>query len=346
MVRRSPITTAQQDEAMFYVLEMFIYDDLSPAVISERIQDELNIPLNREAVYPMVREAVRRGYLQLTPPRNRVLANFFKNFKNKGDITVVDTKGSVSGRYVANAGAHVTLDLIKQIAKRRRKEPVHLGLGIGRSTMELVQCLAPLLGTMERPPSLVLHAISPPASIIDPMDNPVSAFGCLREVVPSIEYVSLAVGPIVNAKDYRTMINSKIVKPSFDRAGEIDIVISSLADADDAHGALRGYLDRLSATQMLALDKQGWVGDLQLRPYANHGPIPITTGIRPVMLFELKELVKFAKQKNHYVVLLASKCSNCAQSKARALRPLLREPSLHVWTHLVLDTETANEVMA
>ena len=347
MVRRSPLTAAQVDEIIFTVLELFFHHGMGPMEIAKKIRKDMGVKLNREAVYPLLRKAVELNYLQLTPPNDRVLANFFKHFTNKGVTTVVNTKGSLTGRYVAHVGADLTFDLIKEIAERRgHNKAVHIGFGIGRSTRELVQRLAVRLGTLERVPKLVVHAISPPYSVVDPMDNPLSALAQLLEVVPEIEYVPLAVSPIVNAKDYENVINTKIVKEAFDRAKEIDIVITSLADEKDAHGYLRRYLNWLNKRQIKKLHSQGWIGDLQLRPYGKHGSIPIKSGLRPVMLFEIEDLVKLAKRSNRHVVLLAAQCSYCGHSKASALLPLLKQQSLHVWTHLVLDSETASAVMS
>ena len=49
-------------------------------------------------------------------------------------------------------------------------------------------------------------------------------------------------------------------------------------------------------------------------------------------------------REDKYVVLVSGTTST-GGTKARALRPLLTEPSLRVWSHLVLDQPTAKEVI-
>jgi hypothetical protein len=55
---------------------------------------------------------------------------------------------------------------------------------------------------------------------------------------------------------------------------------------------------------------------------------------------QLADLVRLARQPGKHVILLCAPCSYCGGSKARGLLPLLRQPSLHVWNHLIVDYET------
>jgi hypothetical protein len=88
-----------------------------------------------------------------------------------------------------------------------------------------------------------------------------------------------------------------------------------------------------------------WVGDVQYRPYSATGPIIADTGVRAVTLFELSDLVRLAETPDKAVILISGPCHGCKQSRSRALLPLLAEPSLRVWTHLVTDVRTASEVL-
>ena len=89
--------------------------------------------------------------------------------------------------------------------------------------------------------------------------------------------------------------------------------------------------------------EEGRIGDVMYRPFNARGPITRSTGIRAVTLFELDELVEFAAQRDKAVVLVAGPCGNakCGRSRSDALLPLLEEPSLDVWSHLVTDDVTA-----
>jgi hypothetical protein len=46
-----------------------------------------------------------------------------------------------------------------------------------------------------------------------------------------------------------------------------------------------------------------------------------------------------------YVVLVAGPCGECGKTKEDALIPLLEEPSLKIWSHLVTDAQTADRLL-
>src|SRR4051812_20370667 len=80
-------------------------------------------------------------------------------------------------------------------------------------------------------------------------------------------------------------------------------------------------------------------GDVQFRMYSDTAPITPPRGIRAVTLFELSELVEMAGSRNKFVVLLSGPCgaTDCGRTRTDALRPLLTQPKLRVWSHLVCD---------
>jgi hypothetical protein len=64
-----------------------------------------------------------------------------------------------------------------------------------------------------------------------------------------------------------------------------------------------------------------------------------------VTLFELDDLAALARREDKYVVLFAGPCGECGHTKTSALVPLLTEPRLRLWTHLVTDVQTASELL-
>jgi hypothetical protein len=93
------------------------------------------------------------------------------------------------------------------------------------------------------------------------------------------------------------------------------------------------------------MDAVGWKGDVQFRPYTADGPLTEACPVRAVTLFELPELVQVAATEDKYVVLLGGPCGECGQSKTDSLLPLLAQPELRLWTHLVTDAQTARELL-
>ena len=134
------------------------------------------------------------------------------------------------------------------------------------------------------------------------------------------------------------------VRESFERAREIDIVVSSLASASDEHGALTRFIN-FGKGGASDLRRQGWVGDFQYLPLSRRGPIRLDHGIRAVTLFELADFVRMVQTKDKHVVLVAGPCGVCGRTKEDALIPLIEEPSLKIWSHLVTDAQTADRLL-
>ena len=61
---------------------------------------------------------------------------------------------------------------------------------------------------------------------------------------------------------------------------------------------------------------------------------------------ELEDLVRIAGQKNKHVILIARQCGMCERTRAEALRPLLTNPNLKVFSTLVMDAATAKGLLA
>ncbi|NLX99329.1 MAG: hypothetical protein GXY83_24595 [Rhodopirellula sp.] len=315
--------------------------------------------LGRERIYPLIWEAFRRNFLFLQPPRERDLADqiarrygISRYAEDKQVLQVVDVSGEEAARNVTSAGADLVLSLIQRIAARRAG-PVHVGLGAGYSAMRVAKRLAQRLSSDLKCPDLVLHALSAGGFRIDqPHKSPISYFGYFDDVMARVECVALYAETVVTKSDYQRVKRSLGVKKSFERADEIDIVITSLASEEDEHGMLgqflaslidEGELDRGALDEMRAA---GWVGDVQFRPYSAATALADECPVRAVTLFEISELVERVKRNDRYVVLLAGPCAECGRTKTKALVPLLTQENLLLWTHLVTDVPTARELLS
>ncbi len=166
-----------------------------------------------------------------------------------------------------------------------------------------------------------------------------------------VKFVALFSATVVPSGQYEQVIRNPGVHESFQRAEEIDIVVTSFAEAGHRHGLLNQYLrhliemGELRAEDLDRMKAAGWIGDVQFRPYAPTGPILEECPVKAVTLFELSDMVARVQIEEKYVVLLAGPCGECAESKTQALLPLLTEPKLRLWTHLVTDVQTASELL-
>lgn len=320
--------------------------------------------LTRERIYPLFWEAARRKFLLLQPPREQHFARKIADrygvarFQHDSQVVqVVNVRGMEASGHVSTVGADLLLTLIKRVglAKRQRgaaDASVHVGLGGGFSAMMVAKRLAEQIYSDLQCPPLVLHALSGGGFLVDePQKAPVTYFAFFDDVLVDVRFVALFSATVVPSGQYEQVISNPGVHEPFERADEIDIVVTSFAEAGHRHGLLNQYLKHLidkgelHASVLDEMMAAGWIGDVQFRPYGPHGPLVDECPVKAVTLFELEDMVARTAMDDKYVVLLAGPCGECGQPKTAALRPLLTEPKLRLWTHLVTDVQTASELL-
>jgi hypothetical protein len=351
-------------KVVFFVCAAF-FDGKNAPWISRHVHKDLGQIIHRTQVYKVVAEGLRRGYFQLTPPRDmllsaRMLDRFVHSRRARGAarekvVNVVTQGYERSLEHIAVAAAHTALDVIREIDERTRRgtasgeepPPVHVGFGAGATTMLVARHLAERLRTDERPPRLVLHALTSGFDVAGPATAPVAFFNFFHGI-PGVSYRGLFAAAYARSKDWKRTREHVGVRESFAARSKLQVVITSLASREDPHGELNRFMEvnaELGKKARQVLDvEEGRVGDVIYRPFNAKGPITKSAGIRAVTLFELEDLRKFAAKDGNAVILVAGPCgaSDCRRSRSDALLPLLVVPKLDVWTHLVTDDITAS----
>ena len=322
--------------------------------------------LTREKIYPMFWEACHRGFLLLQPPPEhhlrKKLENHFALYKHSGEVTVVNVNGETAAQHVTSVAADQIVELIERVWKEKKeqypddpeKQTVHLGMGAGFATMLVARRLAFKVRAGTEVPPIVLHAISSGGFMPhEPHKSPSTYFSYFDPALMNVKFVALFSATVVSSSDYENQKANPAIRYSFEQRKEIDIVVTSLASADHEHGLLGQYLTHLvdqrliSRSVLTRMYDAGWIGDVQFRPYSVNGPLPENVcPVRAVTLFELDELVEIAKSRTgKYIVLVAGPCGECGATKKNALRPLLANENLRLWTHLIVDAKTAKDLL-
>lgn len=324
------------------------FSDIAKWLTSKEV---LGRRISREAVYPQIVRAARKGFIRLEPPTNVLLqqriADQFKLDRN--EIHVVDVRGEGARDLVADAAARRVVELIQDLG--RVKDRVRIALGGGGTVNRFSRSLAQYLRKQFDVPPLALHALTPGFDVLRPRTAPVSSFGYFDGVDADIEYVGLFAPAVVPSKSYNAVTSRRGIADSFEKAKDIDIVITSCARAKDKHGELNRFMKLASEDDgddtKQALIDASWCADVTYRPYNELGPISLESGVRSVTLFEIEGLVRLARdEENKHVVLIAAPCGTCHETKQEALRPLLSQPdTLKLWNHLFLDARTAEALM-
>ncbi len=326
-----------------------------PAEIAAWLGSKLKKKVSRESIYPLIQEAIRRGFFVLRPPLEDLLGQrladrYFKG-AHKDRFHVASASAEAARDWLPARAVDLIMDLIWQVVPARTaagKTRVRIGLAGGGTIMRVAQALAARLREENKLPRLGIHALSSGFRLKRPLTAPITFLSYFDQVPTEIDYVGLFAPAVVAAEDYDRVITLPGVKESFDRAKTIDIVVTGLASADDKHGELNQFM-KMAGEQTKGARKarnKRAVGDLQYQSYSNEGPITdLRPSVRTVSLFDLESLRTFAARKDKFVVVVAGPCGTCKKTKVNALRPLLQSPSLKVWTHLVLDAQTAQELL-
>lgn len=347
MPKRGRLSEQDKAQILFPVCEKFLTQQRSGAEIVAEIEREFGVGLSREEIYPLLREGVRCGYIQLCPPADLRLAELVaERYKlDKDRIKVVDAPSATALHSLAVAAADLALQVVHEVAKR--KKDVHLGLGSGRTTQAVAQLLAAKLRAEGGLASLTVHALTAGFAVERPEFAPVSLFNFFSEAAVQVNYVGLFAAALVPVDQYEEQKKLPGVDKAFADRKEIDIVLTSLAWADDKHGRYTQMagLGGEAGADVRELIDAGWLGDVQYRPFGANGPIQVTKGTRPVSLFEIPDFVQLAQTEGKHVILIAGPCGYCQERKTKALRPLLARADLKVWDWLVIDLLTAKELL-
>lgn len=338
---------------MYGVVDRFFTGEWSTNALADWLTTQ-GYNTSREEIYPIIRKAIKHGFVKLCPARaDGMLSQLAKAFPQMpADTRIVDVEGSLVGSNLAIETADLVLGLIiqvyeKKMQKKRRgaaSSRVHVGFGGGDTARHVAEKLALRLKMEPELPPLTFHALSSGFDARQPLTAPVAFFSYFSGLNHSIDFVGLFCAPVVAWEGYDEIKKLPVVRDSFKEAENIDIVVTSLAQADDEHGLLNMFLTMHKGRQA-GLERAGHIGDVQWQPYSREEPLTVNTGIRAVTLFDLPDLVKLVDTEGKHVVLVAGPCSGCGRTKAPALHPLLTKPLLRMCNHLVTEVTTVREML-
>ncbi|MGN1065951.1 MAG: hypothetical protein ACI4QC_11090, partial [Thermoguttaceae bacterium] len=259
--------------------------------------------ITREKIYPILWEATRRGFLLLNPPVKKELHDeLIKRYdlqrhidQTNGDIIVTNVTGNTTTSNVSLTAADKIIELIDRVdsmkkskAIQEKKNPeevrVHLGIGAGYVAEMVSERLASR--SSSELPKLTLHAISPGGYYLEePQKDTSTYFANFTKQSLDVKVVGLFSTPIVNGTSLDSLIANPSFLESYKKRDEIDVLVTSLASADDDHGLLKQFFVYLRDSKMLeedviqTLKNKGWVGDILFQPYSQKkaiGPDTVT----------------------------------------------------------------------
>jgi DNA-binding transcriptional regulator LsrR (DeoR family) len=341
---------------LFMVLQRFL-----AGATTEEIQKELALRgyrRTRQAIYSLVREGVRLGWVALKPPRYLEIENRLRQRFGGAErrFTVVNYRGEAKAvaDQVAAKAASVLMDIIDD--QYGKQSILSIGLGAGNTTRRVAREFARLLRARDAGPRLRLHALSP-GYYTDPRTSPNAYFGLFDESESVTECFGFFAPGFASGDVLQALRSDPGVSAAFAVRDEIRILVSSVGAWNCEHSALR-RLGSVSANPLAratqqALDGAGVVGDFHYLPYNQCSPVLLPDGLfQPSTIFKLSEIVDRVHRDQMTALVVVAPCPGCATSggsgsiKAAALLPLLTEPQLDVCRRVVMDIASAEELLA
>lgn len=311
--------------------------------ISKKISKDFGINLSREAIYPIILDAAKNGFIGFVPEISYTQEERIKKQYNYlEDIKVVHT---TKFEDVAYHGAKMLLNMVQSY--RDKKEEVHIGFAGGHSMRKLAQIFAELLRNADKLPSkMILHAMVAGWDVFEPTTAPTTFFTLFHNmplIETEISFVGLYTPAIVEANDFIKLKSSDGVKESYDEADKIDIIVTSATNWSDEHSTFRKYMIKSPDDCFDKLQSEDCLGDILWLPIDSEKPIINKTKTRAMTLMELSEIPDFIKD-DRKVLLVMGPCAYCNRTKSEILSAILNQKK-HIITHLAVDTRSVREIL-
>jgi hypothetical protein len=337
-----------QDEVMAAVCKYFCQGH-TPADITRLLQENLHISLTREEPYRLLSRAAAKGHLRFHAPLDYELAEQIQSeFPWLKSVTVVRTGVSDDVSYHV---ARKLLELVRSFsAGRGPQDEVHLGFAGGSALRKAARRFAEALreSNHDLPARIVFHAMVAGFIFKETPSDPNSFFGYFTgepALRVKTSFVGLHAPGLVPTDRVADLLSFDYVHQAYDRASEIDIIVTSAGGHWQAgHSLLFDMYRTSSPTSLRQLNDAGCLGDMMWRPFGPSGPLEFPTDVRTMTLLDLSQLPGLI-QAGKEVLLALGPCGQCGGAKTDILRAILCFQQRLI-THLVVDSRSAAGLVA
>ena len=333
-------------EVLSLVCKLFCAGML-PTQIGKRVSRiRLGPKMTREEPYRLLARAAKLNRLRYEAPSEHVLQETLRDKRSWLEEVVVVSTGVFAP--MADHGAGMLLRILQKRA-RAGAEEVHVGLAGGHAVRKVCEAFARKL--RENPPDLpkrlVFHAMSAGFDAGDPITAPMTyaAYFVDKATMPvETSFVGVYAPTLVRRAEVDHMKSLEGIAESFERASQLQVILTSASLWSDEHSLLRRHLASKAPETMKALLDSGCIGDLMWRSMGKDGPMAIPgEEMRALTIMELNALPAFIKNGNQ-VLLVLGPCGECHTPKTEMLKTLLNLKE-HLITHLVTDSFAAREAV-
>jgi DNA-binding transcriptional regulator LsrR (DeoR family) len=122
---------------------------------------------------------------------------------------------------------------------------------------------------------------------------------------------------------------------AYERAREIDIIVTSTSGWRDDHSMLRNYMG-VAGESVSRLENEGCIGDMLWQPIGPKGPLELQMQMRVMTVMKLNDVIDHVANKKQ-VLLVAGPCASCHTPKSDVVDAILGQEQRLV-THLAVDS--------
>jgi DNA-binding transcriptional regulator LsrR (DeoR family) len=324
-----------EEEVLAISCGLLADEGLTAVEIMERLEFDYGVIILREDAYAYVRKAATRGWIRFVPPHaNRLMARVRGAYPWLQDAVVIKTARMED---VAYRGAEMLLELLQQ---RYSGKEVHIGFSGGMAIRTLARRFAELLREpiSYLPSKIVFHALVAGFDASDPATDPNAFFNDFVSdpMMPfETSFVALHAPAMIEARLEKELQRLPSLKEAYDRASEIDIVVTSTSCWTDDHSMLRHCM-ALAGESVDDLERAGCRGDILWQPIGADEPSRLNSKIRAMTVMKLEQLSELVAR-NKQVLLVAGPCHKCHAPKTKVVKAILDQRARLI-THLVTDS--------
>jgi DNA-binding transcriptional regulator LsrR (DeoR family) len=312
--------------------------------------------ITRTGVYDIIHQGVKKGLIYISPQRDeelrkKIYEKFFSHDPTwRERICVVGTSPADDNQAVPHEAARIALEKAKHVWSDvgGKAGLVTLGIGPGQATLDFLRHLGRMLESDPAPPRFRLVALTAGSPAAAPHLAATSLFHHVPDRLVG-EKIGMFAGNLVSEEEFRSISDRPGVREAIavKQKGNIDIVVSSMGAFGDKHDLLSQHLREAGIDVGGLRDEEGraLLGNVQYRPYSAMRFVR-NEKLRAVTLFELEELVDFAGKAGKTVILMVRRYGGSKGTRARALAVLMQRPDMRLFSHLVLDDVTAEDLIS
>lgn len=341
----SPPVSISEEELNDRVCNLFFNEGKSATEIEEEIK-KVCPNFNRQQPYRIIQEAARLGSVIYRSPRaKRAQEGLKESLAIYGIQEVVVTP---THRKIARDAAGLILSLSQQIAAQATDGKVRIGWAAGHMMRAVAEEFASLLRTAElgEIKEFELNTVVGAWQPKEPAIHPNSFSSHFTEDIKKRVDCSFGAlyAPVLVKESLEEMKKDRVLGEAFEQAPRNHLIVTSVGLRDIPGNCLEMFYKEYAGEKVSPLEQHGVIGDYLGLPFASNGPVDLKFfSKRPLTLLGPSDLLAMINR-GHKILLVEGKRNPFDRTRrTKVIVPVVKSK---LATHLVLDLETANDLVA